>query len=115
MDKNGCRDGVTCVVFVCPVLPGHCHVFHTCLHRRRKHGGSAGFRPQTLTVMGTLPHRLQETRGVMQLHPRAFVSCFKQPISLVVSLVVSNSLVNGLRETLLRLKHKYSAFVCSVR
>ena len=27
MDKKGCGDGVTYVVFVCPVLPGHCHPY----------------------------------------------------------------------------------------
>ena len=25
MEKKRCRDGVTCVVLVYPVLPGHCH------------------------------------------------------------------------------------------
>ena len=23
--KDSCRDGVTCVVLVCPVIPAHCH------------------------------------------------------------------------------------------
>ena len=29
LQKNsmGCKDGVTCVVFVCPALPGHCHPY----------------------------------------------------------------------------------------
>ena len=72
MDKNGCRDEVTCVVFVCPVLPGHCHVFHTCLHRRRKHVGSAGFRPQTLTVMGTLPPQASGNQRSDAVTPPSF-------------------------------------------
>jgi len=25
--KNRCRDGVTCVVLLCPLLPAHCHQF----------------------------------------------------------------------------------------
>ena len=40
MKKKRCRDGVICVVFVCPVFPAHCHPCHfrECMRAKKGEG-----------------------------------------------------------------------------